>query len=134
MVATDIAARGIDVTNISHVINYDMPASKDDYTHRIGRTGRASKSGEAFSFVTGQDAGLAHSLKKTLGDKLEYRSISGLTIAMPIDQASSPGRKRSVKDTKTQNGNKRSFYPKGQGSRKPKKRFSQPEGRRSWSH
>jgi len=134
MVATDIAARGIDVRSISHVINYDMPASKDDYTHRIGRTGRASKSGEAFSFVTGQDAGLAHSLKKTLGDKLEYRSISGLTIAMPIDQASSPGRKRSVKDTKTQNGNKRSFYPKGQGSRKPKKRFSQPEGRRSWSH
>ncbi|MBN2845707.1 MAG: DEAD/DEAH box helicase [Deltaproteobacteria bacterium] len=134
MVATDIAARGIDVRSISHVINYDMPASKDDYTHRIGRTGRASKTGEAFSFVTGQDAGLAHSLKRTLGDKLEYHSINGLTIAMPTDQASSPGRKRSATGMKTNNGNKKSFYPKTQGSRKPKKRSSQSAGRRSWSH
>ncbi len=134
MIATDIAARGIDVRSISHVINYDMLASKDDYTHRIGRTGRANKSGEAFSFVTGQDVGLAHSLKKTLGDKLEYRSISGLTIAMPTDHASSPGRNRSMKGTKTNNSNKRSFYPKTQGSGKSKQRSSQSAGRRSWSH
>ncbi len=134
MVATDIAARGIDVTNISHVINYDMPATKDAYTHRIGRTGRASKTGEAFTFVTGQDASLAHSLKRTLGDKLAFHSVDGLTITMPIDQASSPGRNRNVKGTKTHNGNKRSFYPKTQGGRKPKKPSSQFAGRRSWSH
>jgi ATP-dependent RNA helicase RhlE len=55
LVATDIAARGIDVTRISHVINYDIPATPDAYIHRIGRTGRATRSGEAYTFVTGED-------------------------------------------------------------------------------
>ncbi|CAF0720592.1 unnamed protein product [Didymodactylos carnosus] len=55
MVATDIAARGIDVSQISHVINYDMPDTPEAYTHRIGRTGRAGKSGDAFTFVTPAD-------------------------------------------------------------------------------
>ena len=52
LVATDIAARGIDVLSISHVINYDMPDTVDAYTHRIGRTGRAEKTGDAFSLIT----------------------------------------------------------------------------------
>ena len=86
MVATDIAARGIDVTRISHVINYDMPSTADAYTHRIGRTGRASKTGDAFTFVTADDAGLAHSLKRVLGEKLQYSSVDGLTIGMPSDR------------------------------------------------
>jgi len=85
MVATDIAARGIDVSGISHVINYDMPSTTDAYTHRIGRTGRAAKTGDAFTFVTGEDTGLAHSLKKVLGEKLEYKSVDGLTMSMPVD-------------------------------------------------
>ncbi|HDQ03993.1 MAG TPA: DEAD/DEAH box helicase, partial [Deltaproteobacteria bacterium] len=79
MVATDIAARGIDVTRISHVINYDMPSTADAYTHRIGRTGRAAKTGDAFTFVTGDDMGLAHSLKRILGEKLQYQNVAGLT-------------------------------------------------------
>jgi ATP-dependent RNA helicase RhlE len=87
MVATDIAARGIDVTRISHVINYDVPETTDAYTHRIGRTGRASKSGDAFTFVTDQDAGIARSLRKVLGEKLEYRKVEGLTSEMPLDKA-----------------------------------------------
>ena len=58
LVATDIAARGIDVLRISHVINYDMPESIDDYTHRIGRTGRVEKSGDAFTLVTSADASM----------------------------------------------------------------------------
>src|SRR3990172_3234594 len=55
LVATDIAARGIDVSSISHVINYDMPDTADAYTHRIGRTGRAAKTGDAFTFITRED-------------------------------------------------------------------------------
>ena len=51
LVATDVASRGLDVDNISHVINYDMPQSYDDYIHRIGRTGRAGKKGFALTFV-----------------------------------------------------------------------------------
>ncbi len=80
MVATDIAARGIDVTRISHVINYDMPATTDAYTHRIGRTGRAERTGDAFTFMTGQDGEQMRSLKKLLGDKLRYQNVEGLTI------------------------------------------------------
>ncbi|MBN2539183.1 MAG: DEAD/DEAH box helicase [Deltaproteobacteria bacterium] len=133
MVATDIAARGIDVTNISHVINYDMPETTDAYTHRIGRTGRASKTGEAFTFVTNQDAGLAHSLKRSLGDKVAYHSVDGLTIAVPADPASRPGRKHSVTGVKTHNGNGRSFSPKGHGNKSSKQRSFKPAGHRSWS-
>ncbi|MDD5723139.1 MAG: DEAD/DEAH box helicase [Syntrophales bacterium] len=134
MVATDIAARGIDVMRISHVINYDMPMTTDAYTHRVGRTGRASKTGEAFTFVTGQDVSLAYSLKRTLGDKLAYHSVDGLTIAMPVDQASPPGRNGRGKGMKTQNGNGRSYSPKTHGNRASKQRFSESTGRRSWSN
>src|SRR5581483_5317824 len=55
LVATDIAARGIDVSQISHVINFDIPNTPEAYTHRIGRTGRAAKTGDAFTLVTDQD-------------------------------------------------------------------------------
>ena len=55
LVATDIAARGIDVSNVSHVINYDMPSTPEAYIHRIGRTGRAERSGEAFTLITDED-------------------------------------------------------------------------------
>ncbi len=67
LVATDIAARGIDVEAISHVINYDMPDTTEAYTHRIGRTGRAEKTGEACSFITRQDSAIVRSLERSLG-------------------------------------------------------------------
>ncbi|MBN1663014.1 MAG: DEAD/DEAH box helicase [Deltaproteobacteria bacterium] len=137
MVATDIAARGIDVMGISHVINYDMPATTDAYTHRIGRTGRASQTGEAFTFVTGQDVSLAHSLKKTLGDKLAYHCIDGLTIAMPTVQVDAPGRNRGGRGMKPQKGNGggRSFSsPKSYESRKSRPRSLPSAGRHSWTH
>ena len=52
LVATDVAARGLDIPDVSHVINFDVPESKDDYIHRIGRTGRANKKGKALTFVS----------------------------------------------------------------------------------
>ncbi len=75
LIATDIAARGIDVTRISHVINYDMPSSVDAYTHRIGRTGRASNAGDAFSFVTAEEKNLVGSIEYILGKKIERRTL-----------------------------------------------------------
>lgn len=81
LVATDIAARGIDVACISHVINYDMPDTTDAYTHRIGRTGRAEKTGHAFSFVTGQDSGIAALLGRTLGKQLQHQGDGGLHLS-----------------------------------------------------
>lgn len=77
LVATDIAARGIDILRISHVINYDMPESTDDYIHRIGRTGRVNKSGDALTLVTGADADKIRALEKILSAPLERRTLQG---------------------------------------------------------
>ena len=63
LVATDIAARGIDVEHVSHVVNFDMPGTADAYTHRIGRTGRAERTGKAFTFVTTEDRHVAREIE-----------------------------------------------------------------------
>jgi ATP-dependent RNA helicase RhlE len=75
MVATDIAARGLDVESISHVINYDMPDTADAYIHRIGRTGRAEKTGDAFTLVTPEDNDMIRTLERIMGGPLERRSM-----------------------------------------------------------
>jgi ATP-dependent RNA helicase RhlE len=72
LVATDIAARGIDVSGISHVINFDVPATVDAYTHRIGRTGRAACTGEAFTFACRKDRKIISQIEKVLGEKLVW--------------------------------------------------------------
>ncbi len=77
LVATDIAARGIDVSSISHVINYDMPDTTDAYTHRIGRTGRVAKTGDAFTFITPEDEPQVRSIERVLGRKIERRMLEG---------------------------------------------------------
>ncbi len=77
LVATDLAARGIDVEDITHVINFDMPATVDDYTHRIGRTGRATKTGDAFTFTTHEDESSVRAIERVLGFKIERRRIEG---------------------------------------------------------
>jgi ATP-dependent RNA helicase RhlE len=77
MVATDIAARGLDVENISHVINFDMPATADDYIHRIGRTGRAEHTGDAFTLVTPDDKDMVRALEKIMGKPLPHRPWRG---------------------------------------------------------
>jgi ATP-dependent RNA helicase RhlE len=77
LVATDIAARGIDVTQISHVINFDMPDTADAYTHRIGRTGRMARLGTALSFVTQDDLAMVRTIERQLGRTLERRRQVG---------------------------------------------------------
>jgi superfamily II DNA/RNA helicase len=76
LVATDIAARGIDVSDISHIINFDMPETTETYTHRTGRTGRAKRHGEALSFIAEDNGRLASMLERMLGNKLVYRPHS----------------------------------------------------------
>jgi ATP-dependent RNA helicase RhlE len=77
LVATDIVARGIDVLDISHVINYDMPDCTDAYINRIGRTGRIGKTGDAFTFVTNEDAFMVRALEDLLNAPLERRTLQG---------------------------------------------------------
>jgi ATP-dependent RNA helicase RhlE len=83
LVATDIASRGIDVLRISHVINYDMPESTDDYIHRIGRTGRVDKNGDALTFVTRADASKIRALEQLLDSPLERMTLDGFNYAKP---------------------------------------------------
>lgn len=83
LVATDIAARGIDVAGISHVINYDMPDTTDNYIHRIGRTGRASHNGDALTLITGEDEDMVRSLELILGYRLERRKVEGFNYTSP---------------------------------------------------
>jgi ATP-dependent RNA helicase RhlE len=78
LVATDIAARGIDVDHISHVINYDMPATMDAYTHRIGRTGRSERSGKAYSMFSSEDLPNVHAIERKLGPAITRRSAPGM--------------------------------------------------------
>jgi ATP-dependent RNA helicase RhlE len=77
LVATDVAARGIDVTQISHVINYDMPDTADAYTHRIGRTGRNEKTGDAFTFITSEDEAMVRSIERVLHARIKRCTLSG---------------------------------------------------------
>jgi len=83
LVATDIAARGIDVLDISHVVNYDMPDSTDAYIHRIGRTGRVGKAGDAFTLVTGEDTAMVRSLERLLNAPLERMTLKGFDYTKP---------------------------------------------------
>jgi ATP-dependent RNA helicase RhlE len=83
LVATDLAARGLDVWHISHVINYDMPETVDAYMHRIGRTGRAARTGVAFTLVTHDDAAMVSTLERVLGAPLERRTLHGFEYATP---------------------------------------------------
>src|SRR5690606_11791084 len=75
MVATDIAARGIDVAGVSHVINYDVPQHPEDYVHRIGRTGRAQAVGEAFTIFTAEEADHVAAIERFIGTKIARQKL-----------------------------------------------------------
>jgi ATP-dependent RNA helicase RhlE len=77
MVATDIAARGIDVAGVTHVINYDVPENPEDYVHRIGRTGRAQAVGDAFTLVTPENAGDVRDIERFIGQKIPELRLEG---------------------------------------------------------
>ena len=97
LVATDIAARGIDVLSISHVINLDMPENVDAYTHRIGRTGRIDQKGDALTFVTAADAAVVREIEEVLKAPLERRKLQGFdyNAAAPEIPADAPRRPSS---------------------------------------
>jgi len=84
LVATDIAARGIDVSQIEHVVNYDVPSTPETYTHRIGRTGRASRTGSAHTFVTGEDVSMVRAIERLLREPLTRKKLEGFDYNQPV--------------------------------------------------
>jgi len=90
MVATDIAARGIDVAGVSHVINYDVPQHPEDYVHRIGRTGRAQSTGDAFTLVTPEEMKKLSGIERFIGQKIERLQIDGFEANPQQESPRSP--------------------------------------------
>jgi ATP-dependent RNA helicase RhlE len=107
LVATDIAARGIDVTRISHVINYDIPSTPEAYIHRIGRTGRATRSGEAFTLVTGEDKDMVLSINRIIGSKIEQRTLSTFDYGSPMSDRGGRSQWKGKPQRKLYGANKR---------------------------
>ncbi len=81
LVATDVAARGIDINDVTHVINYRVPENPEDYVHRIGRTGRAEASGDAFTLLTADEVDFAKSVEAFINQKIERRTLDGFDYA-----------------------------------------------------
>ena len=77
LVATDIAQRGLDISGITHVINYDVPQQAEDYVHRIGRTGRAAKDGDAFTFMAPDEIAMVRTIERVIGQEIPRISVPG---------------------------------------------------------
>jgi len=77
LVATDVAARGIDIASLSHVVNFDVPNVPDDYIHRVGRTGRAGATGEAFTFVAPEEQGELRAIERAVSRSLPRKTVEG---------------------------------------------------------
>jgi ATP-dependent RNA helicase RhlE len=77
LVATDIAQRGLDISGITHVINYDVPQQAEDYVHRIGRTGRAAREGDAYTFMAPDEIGMVRSIERIIGQAIPRISVPG---------------------------------------------------------
>jgi len=123
LVATDIAARGIDVSRISHVINYDMPDTTDAYTHRIGRTGRAEKTGDAFTFITREDRAMVRSIERVLGEELECRTLKDFDYKKPAPARDAEFAQRQVGPWVSREREKPKISGARTGAAAPQKKF-----------
>ena len=124
LVATDVAARGIDVATISHVINFDLPRQAEDYVHRIGRTGRAGRTGIAVSFAGMREGGLVKNIERYTGNRIEVHTLPGLEPTQKPASGRPAGRPRSNNGPRGGFGDKRSFgdrsEPRSYGDRPPR--------------
>ena len=129
LVATDIAARGIDVDGISHVVNFDFPPHVEDYVHRIGRTGRANAVGDAISFVMPDDMGALRTLERFIGRGIVRRQAEGFDYRTPP-----PGEPRDERPRQPQRPQQRRQQPqqrgpqqRGQQQRPPQQARREPQ-------
>jgi ATP-dependent RNA helicase RhlE len=126
MVATDIAARGIDISTVSLVVNYDIPETPETYTHRIGRTGRAERSGEAFTLVSPDDKRKLMAIEKVLGKAIERRQLPGFSYgAEPIVGPADTRPERSSRGGSGDRRGQRSNDKPNRDSRRPERRDEQ---------
>jgi len=139
LVATDIAARGIDVEQLGHVVNFDVPMVPDDYIHRVGRTGRADATGDAFTFVSDQEEGDLRSIEQAIGRRLPRVTLPDFDYTRPIAEppalagapAPARGRRLSPGQGRAGQGRQRHGRPvPGGSSPGPQGRGGHPQRRR----
>jgi ATP-dependent RNA helicase RhlE len=135
MVATDIAARGIDVAGVSHVINYDVPENPEDYVHRIGRTGRAQAVGDAFTLVTPENASDIRDIQRFIGQPIPELKLEGFSYApMGAPRPKQPQQQRGQRRFGEQRGGSgRQHQRGGNGRGQDGQSAGEGAGRRSGS-
>ena len=125
LVATDIAARGIDVSAVSHVVNYDVPNTPEAYTHRIGRTGRSGREGKACTFVTGEDWRWVRATERMIGEPITRQQIERLTEAelatetRPPSTRAARGRDRESEGRRTRSSRRRRRGARSRNTSRP---------------
>jgi ATP-dependent RNA helicase RhlE len=129
LVATDIAARGVDVSSISHVINYDIPDTADAYTHRVGRTGRAARTGEAFTFVTKADAPTVRMFERIMGMDLACKELEGFDYDAPA-----PKKQAQARPGRSTAPRKQTASPSGRSKPASRKKAGSSYGRNKSNH
>jgi len=133
LVASDVAARGLDIADMSHVFNFDVPFSPEDYVHRIGRTGRAGKTGHSFTLASPDEGSLVEAIEKLIGTEIPRIQVPGLeTVAFEPSDGRRRGRGRGGRSSgRSSSASERSRGPRGE-HREPRKerapRAAKPAG------
>ncbi|WP_455204722.1 DEAD/DEAH box helicase [Kaarinaea lacus] len=129
LVATDIAARGIDISELPHVINFDLPDAAENYVHRIGRTGRAGATGEAISLVSADEVGVLSDIEKLIGSLLPRETVSGFDPNHVLPKTFLDGRKTKSRPNKPKISSQPKGPQAGVNAAKPSRRKPWMEGR-----
>ena len=129
LVATDIAARGLDIESLPHVVNYDLPHVPEDYVHRIGRTGRAGETGQAVSLVSGEDRSYFRDIERLIGKKIEQQVIPGFEVGSGYHSAQPEPQGRRGQQRQNQ-GQQRHNQPRDSGVQRNAQR-NQGSGQRN---
>ena len=129
LVATDIAARGLDIPLLPYVINYELPNVPEDYVHRIGRTGRAGASGQAISLVGVDEKEYIRGIEKLLGERLESNIVPGFEPTDTLEELKAKAAENKARHQQSR-GKRNSRNKKGGDSPKPNSRSSRNRNRR----
>ncbi len=119
LVASDVAARGLDIPDVSHVFNYDVPIHAEDYVHRIGRTGRAGRSGKAFTIVTKADGKYVDAIEKLTGQTIEWHDGDLSQVVESEDDAPRRGRGAPRRGGRKDEGERKRGHRSAHAERKP---------------